>query len=242
VSKDRRLPETGLNDSGTAELGSFVQLIEHLDGGLPVDAGIGDADTILESRGTILGNVLPASIDVGLDHDTSDGTITSNQLLANRIDDLWLIVVVLKGVSVRTVNHDARLVLRTRLLKRSSNGLDMLSRVVGTLGTTSEDNMNILVSGGLDDGGETLLSNTHEGVGIGGRLHSINGDTDTSVSTILESDREGDTGGELTVKLRLGGTSTDSTPGDEVSDVLGETVSRSSDPTGTPMWVRSQRS
>jgi len=30
----------------------FVQLIKHLDGDLPVDASIGDADTILESRGT----------------------------------------------------------------------------------------------------------------------------------------------------------------------------------------------
>lgn len=39
--------------------------------------------------------------------------------------------------------------------------------------------------------------------------------------TVLEPDRERDTGRELTVKLRLGGTGTDSTPGDEVSDVLG---------------------
>lgn len=39
--------------------------------------------------------------------------------------------------------------------------------------------------------------------------------------TILETDREGDTGGKLTVELRFSGTSTNSTPGDEVSDVLG---------------------
>lgn len=39
--------------------------------------------------------------------------------------------------------------------------------------------------------------------------------------TILEADREGDTGGELTVELGFGGTSADSTPGDEVSNVLG---------------------
>lgn len=39
--------------------------------------------------------------------------------------------------------------------------------------------------------------------------------------TILETDWEGDTRSELTMKLRLGGTSTDSTPRNKVSDVLG---------------------
>jgi hypothetical protein len=41
------------------------------------------------------------------------------------------------------------------------------------------------------------------------------------VLTILESDGEGDTGGELTVELRLSGTSTDGTPRDKVRNVLG---------------------
>ena len=38
--------------------------------------------------------------------------------------------------------------------------------------------------------------------------------------TVLETDREGDTGSKLTVELRLGGTGADSTPRDEVSNVL----------------------
>jgi len=41
------------------------------------------------------------------------------------------------------------------------------------------------------------------------------------VLTILEADREGDTRGELTVELRLSSTSTNSTPRDEVGNVLG---------------------
>jgi hypothetical protein len=41
------------------------------------------------------------------------------------------------------------------------------------------------------------------------------------VLTVLEADGEGDTRSELAVELRLGGTSTDSTPRDEVGDVLG---------------------
>jgi len=50
------------------------------------------------------------------------------------------------------------------------------------------------------------MDRTHSGVGV---------------LTVLEADREGDTGGELAVKLRLSSTSTDGTPRDEVGDVLG---------------------
>ena len=62
----------------------------------------------------------------------------------------------------------------------------MFSVVVRTLGATSEDDMNILVAGGLDDGSETLLGDTHEGVGMGSGLHGIDGDTDTSVGSCIE--------------------------------------------------------
>ena len=46
--------------------------------------------------------------------------------------------------------------------------------------------MNVLVSSGLDDGGETLLGNTHESVGVGSGFHSVNRNTDTSVRTYAE--------------------------------------------------------
>ena len=39
--------------------------------------------------------------------------------------------------------------------------------------------------------------------------------------TVLETDGEGNTGGELAVELGLSGTSADGTPRDEVGDVLG---------------------
>lgn len=45
--------------------------------------------------------------------------------------------------------------------------------------------------------------------------------TTGSVLTVLETDGEGDTGGELTVELGLSSTGADSTPRYEVSDVLG---------------------
>lgn len=60
--------------------------------------------------------------------------------------------------------------------------------------------------------------------------------------TIPKANGEGNTRSELMVELRLRGAGTDSAPGDEVSHELGETVSRSSDPTGTPRFVRSHKS
>ena len=39
--------------------------------------------------------------------------------------------------------------------------------------------------------------------------------------TIFEADGEGDTGSKFTVELRLGGTSANSTPRDEISNILG---------------------
>jgi hypothetical protein len=53
-----------------------------------------------KAKRTIFRNVLPAGVDVGFDHDTGDRAVTGNQLLANRVYDLWLVVVVLKRISV----------------------------------------------------------------------------------------------------------------------------------------------
>jgi hypothetical protein len=55
--------------------------------------------------------------------------------------------------------------------------------------------MDVLVTTGFYDSGETLFSDTHEGMGVGRRLHSIDSNTDATVSSILEADRERGTGG-----------------------------------------------
>jgi len=80
--------------------------------------------------------------------------------------------------------------------------------------------VDILVAGGFDDGSKTLLRNTHECVRVRSGFHSVNGNTDTSISAILKADRERDTRGELTVELGFGGTGTNGTPRNEISNVL----------------------
>jgi hypothetical protein len=49
---------------------------------------------------TVLRNILPATVDVGFDHYTSDGAVASDQLLADGVDDLRLVEMILEGVSV----------------------------------------------------------------------------------------------------------------------------------------------
>ena len=53
-----------------------------------------------EANRTVFGNILPTAVDVGLDHHTSDGAVAGDQLLADRVDNLWLIEMVLEGISV----------------------------------------------------------------------------------------------------------------------------------------------
>ena len=52
------------------------------------------------NRSTVFRNILPATVDVGFDHYTSDGAVTSDQLLADGVDDLRLVEMILEGVSV----------------------------------------------------------------------------------------------------------------------------------------------
>ena len=54
----------------------------------------------MKTNHTFLRNVLPTSVDIGLDHDTGDDVVTSNRLLPDVTDNLWLIFVVLREVSV----------------------------------------------------------------------------------------------------------------------------------------------
>lgn len=80
--------------------------------------------------------------------------------------------------------------------------------------------MHICVATGLDDSSETLLGNTHEGMRVGCRVHGIDGNTNTAVGSVLEADGERNTRGELTVKLRFSGASTNGTPGDYWRDAV----------------------
>jgi hypothetical protein len=92
--------ETLLNDVGATLANSFVKLVEHSDSCLPINTSVCNTDTVLETTRALVRNILTASIDVRLDHDTGNASITCSELRANVIYDLGLIVVVLLRVTV----------------------------------------------------------------------------------------------------------------------------------------------
>ena len=91
------------------------------------------------------------------------------------------------------IDHDGGVVLGAGLLDGRCSSLYVLLRIVWTLGTTAEDDMNVLVSASLDDRGDALLGHAHEGVRIRGRAHGVDGDGDAAVGPVFEPDGEGDT-------------------------------------------------
>lgn len=67
-----------------------------------------------------------------------------------------------------TVDHDASVVSWTSLRDGGGGTLDVLGGKVGTFASATENDMDVLVAPGLDDGGQSLLRNTHERVGVRG--------------------------------------------------------------------------
>lgn len=182
------------------------QLAQNLVGSLPAYAAIGDRNTVFQTLFALRWDVLLTFVDVGLDHDTDDLVFTVGNLFANNIVHLGLVSVVLVGVTVRAVDHQGA------TWRQLSLGLSHgLSVVVGALLTTSQNHEAVLVTLGSDNGSKTVLGNTHEVMGVGGRKHGVDGHTQSTVGTVLEADWERQTRSQLSVQLGLGGSGANST-------------------------------
>lgn len=83
----------------SADANRLGEVLKDSHGILPVNAGIGDADTGLETGGSFGRNFLVALVDVGLDHDTNDGLFTFTELVANDLGNLGLVLVVFLRVA-----------------------------------------------------------------------------------------------------------------------------------------------
>jgi hypothetical protein len=91
---------------------------------------------------------------------------------------------------------------------------------IRTLRAATQDNVHVLISTRFNDGGNTLLRDTHERMRVGTRAHRVNRDLHTSVCAVLKADWEGYARGEFAMELRLCGACANRTPRDEVIDVL----------------------
>ena len=202
----------------TTSTNTISEILENLDRHLPVDASIRDADTAEKSLSSLGGNLLVTLVDVGLDHDTDDTSLTLTQLIRDLLGDKGLVEVVLVGVTVGAIDHnDLTLLLSAESLAGS---LDASAVIVGSLAATAEDDETVLVTGGLGDGGQTLLGDTEETVGVGGGADGVNGDGEVAVCAVLVSDGEGETGGQLAVELGLGGAGANGTQRNQIGQVL----------------------
>lgn len=94
---------------------------------------------------------------------------------------------ILAAVTVTAINHD-----KTRefsLLQLSGGLLDFISLVVGTRLSTTKNDVTAVITLGLNNGGKTLLCNRKEVVTIAGSLDSINSNTNSTIGTVLETNR-----------------------------------------------------
>jgi hypothetical protein len=118
------------------------------------------------------------------------------------------------------VDHDRRVVSRTRFGDRVCGFADVLGSKVWTFGAATEDNVHVLISTRLDDRSDALFRDAHERVRVTTRAHRVNCDRHAAVSAILEPDREGYARGEFTMKLRFGGACADCAPRNKIIKVL----------------------
>jgi hypothetical protein len=119
---------------------------------------------------------------------------------------------------VRAVNHhDLGLTLLPQSLPHA---LDALLVEVGALGSTAEDDEAVLVSSSPGDGCKTLLGHTQEVVLRSSGSNSVHGNRESTIGTVLEANREGETRGEFAVQLRFRGTRTNGSKRDQIGKEL----------------------
>ncbi len=75
------------------------QFVEHFDGGVPVDAGVGDGLAVNQQRGVWTRLLIPLD-EVGLEHHGGDGEGACGELLADIAGHQWLVAVVFGRVAM----------------------------------------------------------------------------------------------------------------------------------------------
>ncbi len=195
---------------------AFGEDIEDVEGAIPIDAGVGDADTVGELLTGLA--ALVASIDVAFNHDGTDGLAAFAQLLGNVDGNVLLQFPLLVAVAMGAVNHDAVVNLGLGLPLHGT--CNMLGREIRTFGGASQDEVAAIVTACRYDGGDALLGDGKEVVWVGGGDDAIQGHLNATCGAVLKADGHGETTGKLAVDLAFCRACTNGTPCDEVADVL----------------------
>lgn len=75
------------------------ELLKDLHRRIPIDARVGDADTLLQRSGAFGRDFLVALVDVGFYHDADDGRLAFAELVADRLRHVRLVAVVFVRVA-----------------------------------------------------------------------------------------------------------------------------------------------
>src|SRR5690606_34486793 len=190
---------------------------DRLDGGVPVDAGVGDGHAVLQLRQSLV-DCLVAPADMAFHHEADDRVVAIHDLVGHVVHHQRLQGWVLVGVGVAAVDHDVRLDAGLFQLALAQGNADRI--VVGLAVAAAQHHVAIAVAAGGDQRNLAFMVDAHEAMRAGGGLQGIDGHAEVAVGAVLEADRAGQARGQFTVGLGFGGARADGGPGNQVLQVL----------------------
>ena len=155
---------------------------------------------------------------MALDHDAHHRVLAGRDLAGHVPADVALALGALGAVRVAEVDHQAGRVAGP--FQHRGGGADVPGLVV-RCPAAAQDDVRVLVAGGLEDPGAGVLREREEYVGVLRGADRIDRELDASAGAVLEPHRTGQPRGHLAVHLALGGARADCPPTDQVRDVLG---------------------
>ena len=96
----------------------------------------------------------------------------------------------------------------------------MFCAVVGSIAASSQDDMQVRITPSPDNSSQTMGVDAHESMRMARRPDSIYCDTDAACRCVLKANREGRSACQLSMQLRLGRSSADSSPRDSIGEEL----------------------
>ena len=196
---------------------SLCQGLEHRNGLFDTNASISDALAVCE----VVADLLGTFHEEALNHHAHDSVVGLAALLGDICGDEGLVFVVLVGVAVAAVDHQA--CGEIVLAQKRASSLDGFSVVVGAgLATAPKNDVAVFVAGGLEEGRDALLGDGREPVRLLGSDDGVDGALDVAFGGVFEADGHRESAAEFAVDLTFGGSGADGDPTGYVRDVLGE--------------------
>ncbi|ABA52352.1 hypothetical protein BURPS1710b_A0311 [Burkholderia pseudomallei 1710b] len=190
--------------------------VEHGLGLRPAQARVGDRHAVLQRHAGL--QVLPAGLQVALDHHAGDASLAVRQLAREVLGDVDLPQVRLVRIRVRAVDH--HLLALARRAQHRARLVDARAIVVRAPLAAAQDHVRGVVAARLENRGHPHLRHAHERVARARRDDRVGRDLHAAVGAVLEADRAAQPRRELPVALALGRARADRAPGDQIRDVL----------------------